>query len=249
MTGSQPAAAGIGTRVTDKPWRVEPSQVVTRFIAERYDRPSKVSEIAATIALEIITGAYAPGAEINSVSIARRFGASRTPVREAFLLLEKETLVELPPRRRPCVPVLSAQDIEDNYRLRIELLSLMTQEISARASDGEITSLEPFLKRMILASEAGSSDDYFWTNVAYYERALFIANNQVLKRTLDTLLLGSMRLRRLGLSLPGRVKRSAAAHIEITRALAARDAVLASALMRSNLLAALKAITDQPAFA
>ena len=49
------------------------------------------------------TDSSPPGADLNSVELATRFGTSRTPVREALMLLEKEGLVEIPPRRRPRV--------------------------------------------------------------------------------------------------------------------------------------------------
>ncbi len=223
----------------------EPERVVARLIAERYDRPSKVSDIAGTVAYDIIIGAYAPGEEINSVTVSRRFQTSRAPVREAFLLLEKESLITLPPRRRPCVRRLSIAEIEEDYRLRMELLSFLMHEICARASDADIDTLNSLLTFMITASQSGRSDDYFWATVTFYERAVLIARNGVLKRTLDTLLLGSMRLRRLGLSLPSRVEHSIKAHLGIMQALLARDAALASALMRSNLRHALQAIVSQ----
>jgi DNA-binding GntR family transcriptional regulator len=223
-------------------WKVDARTIITGFIAERYDRPSRVSEIAATIALDIIDGKYEPSIEINSVSVANRFSTSRTPVREAFLLLEKEGLVILPPRRRPFVPKFTISDIEDNYGLRLKLLCYMAEMIVKRASDKDLETLKIRLNDMLLAGEFGTSDDYFWSNVSYHGYATIIANNQTLKRSLDTLLLGSMRLRRLGMSVPGRVAQSMRDHIAITEALLARDSVLASALIRSNLQGALEAI-------
>lgn len=66
-------------------------------------RDSLVGKIAADIARAIADGDLLPGADLNSVELAARFGTSRTPVREALMLLEKEGLVEIPPRRRPRV--------------------------------------------------------------------------------------------------------------------------------------------------
>src|SRR3546814_1769546 len=70
-------------------------------LKERSD--SLVGRIAADVARAITEGRLTPGADLNSVELAARFGTSRTPVREALMLLEKEGLVEIPPRRRPRV--------------------------------------------------------------------------------------------------------------------------------------------------
>ena len=58
-------------------------------------KDSLVGKIAADVARAISNGTLAPGDELNSVDLAARFGTSRTPVREALMLLEKEGLVEI----------------------------------------------------------------------------------------------------------------------------------------------------------
>src|SRR3954471_18207049 len=68
--------------------------VVRRIVAERHDRPSLVSQIACEIGAEIIGGIRQPGDDLNSVELARRYRTSRTPIREALMLLEKEGLVD-----------------------------------------------------------------------------------------------------------------------------------------------------------
>ena len=47
----------------------------------------------------IIGGEYAPGERLRAEALAARFGTSRTPVREALMLLEGDGLVEIEPRR------------------------------------------------------------------------------------------------------------------------------------------------------
>ena len=80
--------------------------MVRRTVAEAHDRPSLVTEIACDVGAEILEGIRAPGEDLNSVDLSRRYDTSRTPVREALMLLEKEGLIEVPPRRRPSVMVL-----------------------------------------------------------------------------------------------------------------------------------------------
>src|SRR5688572_24453802 len=100
-------------------------------------RDSLVGKIAAEIGQEIAEGRLAPGAELNSVDLAARFGSSRTPVREALMLLEKEGLVEIPPRRRPRVARIDPNEIEDLYAIREALNELMIRNFIDHAGEPE----------------------------------------------------------------------------------------------------------------
>lgn len=72
------------------------------------------SKICSELALDIIEGRLAPGVELNSVDVAARFDASRTPVREALLRLESEGLVESRPRRRTIVSRPSIEQVREH---------------------------------------------------------------------------------------------------------------------------------------
>jgi hypothetical protein len=61
--------------------------VVRRIVAERHDRPSLVSRIACEVGAEIIEQLRQPGDDLNSVELSRRYHTSRTPIREALMLL------------------------------------------------------------------------------------------------------------------------------------------------------------------
>ena len=63
----------------------------------------------------IIDGTYDTGAALREVEIASRLGVSKTPVREAFVRLEKDRLVELIPYRGAIVAGYSAADLEEHF--------------------------------------------------------------------------------------------------------------------------------------
>lgn len=58
---------------------------------------------------EVATGKLGPGIHLDEIELARRFGVSRTPIREALSLLAGEGVVEIRPRRGAVVTQLSAQ--------------------------------------------------------------------------------------------------------------------------------------------
>jgi DNA-binding GntR family transcriptional regulator len=214
--------------------------MIRRVVSKDDDRSSLVDDIACVVGAEILEGLRRPGSDLNSVELARRFRTSRTPTREAVVILEKEGLVEILPRRRPRVATLSIPEIREIYRVRAAMLGLIAAEVVRLASDAEIAELREILRDMEHTAHANDRDGYYWSNVAFHERFADLAKNRTLKRILDSLALRSLRLRRMTLSSPGRAARSLADHTRLVSALEDRDGELASALIKSNVLGALR---------
>ncbi len=214
--------------------------IIRRVVSKDDDRSSLVDDIACVVGAEILEGLRRPGSDLNSVELSRRFRTSRTPTREALVILEKEGLVEILPRRRPRVADLSIAEIREIYRVRAAMLGLIATEVVTLATDTEIAELRALLGEMERAAAAGERDGYYWGNVAFHERFADLAKNKTLQRILESLVLRSLRLRRLTLSTPGRMVRSLADHTRLVGALEDRDGELASALIKANVLGALK---------
>jgi DNA-binding GntR family transcriptional regulator len=67
----------------------------------------------------ILRGDIAPGAATSQVALAKQFGVSRTPLREALRLLEREGLIVPQPNRRVRIAEFSIADVESVYAMRI----------------------------------------------------------------------------------------------------------------------------------
>src|ERR1700742_355382 len=140
--------------------------IIRRVAAKDDDRASLVTEIACEVGAEILEGIRSPGSDLNSVELARRFRTSRTPTREAVVILEKEGLVEILPRRRPRVADLSIDEIREIYRVRAAMLGLIAAEVVRVAADPEIAELRELLREMERTEHANDRDGYYWSNVA-----------------------------------------------------------------------------------
>ncbi len=222
--------------------------VIARIIAEGQDRESLVSRIACDVGAEIVEGIRSPGDDLNSVELSRTYRTSRTPVREALMLLEKEGLVDVPPRRRPRVARLSIVEIREIYRVRAALLELIAGDVARRVSDEDVAGLADFVTAMREAYEQHDLSAYVWANVAFHDRNTQLAGNRTAKRIIDSLLLRTLPLRRLSLSQGNRLQESLADHVNLVRAYEKRDPYLATALIRSNHMNALAALeTSQTA--
>src|ERR1700727_459842 len=83
-------------------------------------RPVSATTSAYRFAKErLLDGRFAAGALLSENEIARELGISRTPVREAFLLLEAEGLLELYPRRGALVTPISPTESDDLWEARL----------------------------------------------------------------------------------------------------------------------------------
>lgn len=216
--------------------------LVQRIVAERHDRPSLVSRIAIEVGAEIIEGIRRPGDDLNSVELSRRYRTSRTPIREALMLLEKEGLVDVPPRKRPRVASPAIDEIREIYRARAVLFEMIALDVARTLSADGLARLRALFGEMETAFRSGDLNGFVWANVDFYELNTHLAGNRTVKRILDSLLLRTARLRRLSLSQPGRMARSTDDHARLIKAYEDHDAQLAAALIRSNHINALAAL-------
>ncbi|WP_243137699.1 GntR family transcriptional regulator, partial [Desulfofundulus thermobenzoicus] len=69
----------------------------------------------------IFDGQFQPGERINETQLAKQFGVSRSPVREAMRLLEKDELLIADHRSGYSVYTLTEKDVEELYQIRAAL--------------------------------------------------------------------------------------------------------------------------------
>jgi DNA-binding GntR family transcriptional regulator len=216
--------------------------VILRVIGVYGERASLVTDIAADVGAEIIEEVIQPGHDLNSVELARRYDTSRTPIREALMLLEKEGLVDIPPRRRPRAKVLDVKTVREIYRTRATLLEFIAADVAELASEADIAKLRAQLDVLERLAEANDVRAYMWANIEFYDLNSDASGNMTAKRIVESLLLRTISLRRWSLSQPGRLAESIDDHRRLARAYEQRDAHLAAAIMRSNHMTALKNI-------
>lgn len=219
--------------------KTKPKPVEEEVFADRSD--SLVGKIAADITRRILDGALAPGADLNSVELAARFGSSRTPVREALMLLEKEGLVEISPRRRPRVASINWRDIEELYHIRAELNAMKIRLFVANAKPAAMQEAQAIWQRMRAFAARVEIDAFVNERVRLHDHWASQCGNATLQKMLATWRM-RLSMRRMVEMNAEHMDRSVLDHQRLMIALEERDAVLASALMHAMTLSGLEAI-------
>lgn len=104
----------------------------------------------------IVDGRLAPGRRLKEEELARELGMSRTPVREALLVLQSEGLVESIPRRGATVRAYAVDDLDDTYQLRALLEGYAAQRAASRISAEDVARLEESCDKF---DRLGAADD------------------------------------------------------------------------------------------
>jgi len=221
---------------------VQAQNIIRSIVASRHDRPSLVADIACEVGAEIVEGLVPPGHDLNTVDLARRYQTSRTPVREALILLENEGLVDIPPRKRPRAHSHSMTEVREIYRTRTVLFELMATDLAARATEQDVELLRDITKRMERAAALNDVISFVWLSVEFHDQDTRLSGNATAKRIHDSLLLRTLSLRRLSLSQPGRLERSLDNHVQLVKAYETHDAHMAGAILRANHTGALSAV-------
>ena len=121
---------------------------------------------------EIVAGGLQAGSRLRQVEIARRFGVSTTPVREALAALQREGLVRLHPQRGAVVFVPTVADLREHYEIRGALEALAAARAAERFESDWAEPLELLLDEMAGGPPAGrylELNQRFHTGV--YERS------------------------------------------------------------------------------
>ena len=148
---------------------------------------SLVDQIANALRDDILTGRFKGGDQLLEDSIKIEFGISRTPLREAFRVLEKQGLVEILPRRGTFVKRITRQDIEENFPVRAILEGLAARLAYENLRDKDINEMEEVIEYMEEAVQRKDFIDYAKNHIVFHEIFINASGNETLIALLRTL--------------------------------------------------------------
>jgi DNA-binding GntR family transcriptional regulator len=186
----------------------------------------------------IVDGRFAPGERLKEEELARELGISRTPVREALLMLQSEGLVESVPNRGAIVRAYTPQEIEEMYELRALLEGFAARRAATRIGPAGVRALRASNERFGRLRAANDLVDLIRENLVFH--------NTILEAAGSDLLVGMVRsvvevplVYKSFYWYPREQKRiSEHYHEQLTRALEARDSERAELIMKEHVFEA-----------
>ncbi len=140
----------------------------------------KSLEIAKTLERDILAGKFAPGELMDEMALARRFEASRTPVREALLNLSATGLVELQRGRGAVVVGVSLERIFDTYEVLAELMGFAACLSAKRLTPLQRANLEALHEDIGRVAGNDSREDYQRLDARFHDALVHGCGNSVL---------------------------------------------------------------------
>ncbi len=138
-----------------------------------------------TLRSEILSGLHPPGTAMREVTLAERFGVSRTPVREALSRLQQERLLERVARGLQ-VPQVDPQQVIQVYDMRI----LLEEEAAGQAARARRFTDQMRLEALLERDRGLQSPDdqtRIRTNLEFHSAVWACAPNTVLEDLLGPL--------------------------------------------------------------
>ena len=195
----------------------------------------------------IMEGEIKPGERLSESGLARRFGISRGPLREALGQLEGRRLVERVSNQGARVISLSRADLLDLLTVRESLEGMACRLAATRITAAETARLERLLADHADSQAVRSGRGYFQDagDGDFHQIILNASGNQRLIGLLGGELYALLRLYRHHMSMrPGRPAAALAEHRIIVDAIRARDGDRAEAAMRDHIRQSRAAVED-----
>ena len=201
---------------------------------------SAAARVYAYVKERLLDGTFPGGALLSENELSQQLGLSRTPVRQAFVQLEAEGLLELYPKRGALVVPVAASEIEDVFEAR-----LLVEEHCARRAANAGPALAADLAELISDQERAIADPgagmaVFARADRHFHRAIIAAaGNVILTRLYDALRDRQQRIATVSLARsPGDAARFIEEHRGIAEALARGDSEAAGERVAAHLRAA-----------
>lgn len=202
-------------------------------------REDKMSTHKATLreAIEemIAVGTLSPGQHLDETELAKQFGVSRTPIREALIQLASMGIVVIRPRRGAVVAEIGPQQLIEMFEVMAEFEAMCGRLAARRMTPVEHGALLAAHHACREARNASDPDAYFYLNEAFHEQIYAGSHNTFLAEQARSLHRRLRPYRRLQLRVRNRLKVSYDEHEGIVQAIIAGNSELTVDLLREHI--------------
>jgi DNA-binding GntR family transcriptional regulator len=189
----------------------------------------------------ILNGAYPPGERIVETRVAREFGVSQGPVREALRELETLRLVVSEPFVGVRVRAVSPEELGEIYPVRSGL-----EEVAARTAplrlDGDVRAFEREIEAMRRAADDGDVHEFMPHDVQFHRLLVEASGNRTLNQLWTSLHVEARTM--ITFIRYGDLHHIAESHVPILDGLRARDPERTATALREHFEYYARWVTD-----
>jgi DNA-binding GntR family transcriptional regulator len=168
--------------------------------------------------------------------LSEGLGISRTPIREAMTLLEREGFVRTRPRRGIYVVRKTKREIVEMIRVMAALESMAARLAAERASTAELAGLHRLMDRFRDGNDGERLAEYSDANIAFHQAIISMSGCTLLAEMTENLFIHMRAIRKITIHQENRAARSIVDHMRIIEALERRDPERAERLAREHTL-------------
>ncbi|MFT7594050.1 MAG: DNA-binding GntR family transcriptional regulator [Paracoccaceae bacterium] len=182
----------------------------------------------------VFAGHFSDGDRLDEIRLAKQFGVSRTPIREALQRLTASGLAEQIPRRGVFVRQPGPVELMEMFETMAEIEGVCGRLAAQRISDKALDLLEDANSRCQEAVTARDIDGYYRENELFHHLIYKQTGNSFLEQETLRLHRRLKPFRRHQLRLRGRMAQSMSEHEAIVSALRSGDCQLAETTLRGH---------------
>jgi DNA-binding GntR family transcriptional regulator len=176
-----------------------------------------------------------PGEQLNELELIKKMGVSRSPLREAFRLLEAEGFVVRHWGRGVFVREVTANDVHELFPIRAVLEGLAAELAASRLTEKELKNLGRITEKMEEVAKAGDTRAYARLNFDFHKEIVKGARNKRLEEMIKNQGQQSMWFFFATLYFKKSLNFAMTGHREIYLALKKKDGKLASECIKNHI--------------
>jgi DNA-binding GntR family transcriptional regulator len=217
--------------------------VETSIHSEGIQHKSLVETIVENVEARILRGELKPGERLIEQAMCNQLQVSRSPLREAFRILENRGFLVNKARKGVFVSELSKKDAIDVYTIRANLESLAIY-LAVKNDDGTLADrLQEINQKMLFFAEKGDAWNYAKCNQEFHSFLINSCNNQRLIGILEVFNKQTIRYRSEVMLSAGKMQDSIKKHEILIDSIRKKDAEQAEKIRKESILANIEIVS------
>jgi DNA-binding GntR family transcriptional regulator len=208
------------------------------------NREPMARQVTRALRHAIVTMQLAPGEMLSEQELARRFGVSRSPVREALIKLSEAGLVRVLPQRGTQVVKISQAGVEDARFIREAVECAVVREAAVKATPALVADLNASLTRQRRAQRVASTEEFLSLDEEFHRLLAEAAKRPAAWQMIEDIKPQMDRVRFLDMAKAMPRHAVLAQHVVIVEAIKARDPAAAEKAMRQHLSEILRSLPE-----